>query len=148
MRAHARRRGDDLSRQRLTSEIGDREARARRPEIDAGDVGVPGVELHQPRPAAAAGRRGAEIADHAGLNQMGGEAPDGRRRQAGRLDNLRSSERSRSFDRDVEHPLDVETPEMTGMACARVRRAAPERPMRISHFRTGVYKSLDIASNN
>ena len=130
----ARRRRDDLTRERLSPEIGDRQARACGSEIDARDVGVPRVELHQPRPTAATGRRRAEIADDAGLNQMRCEASDSRRRQPRRLDNLRAGERARPLDRDVEHALDVEASEMTRMASARVRRAAPERPMRISHF--------------
>ena len=82
-----------------------------------GDEPVSSVELHRRGSAAAARRAGAEIGDDAAFDEQGAERTDGWRGQIGGGNNFGARERSWAIDREREHAIEVQRPEMSGMAC-------------------------------
>jgi hypothetical protein len=76
------------------------------------------------------------------------EAADRGSGETGGLDDLRACEGAGPFDRDVQDTIDVQASEVPGMARTGIDRVAAKRPMGISHFPNGVYKRLDMRSNN
>ena len=107
-RASIDRRRNRLLRDHLAAQVGHRQGRVRRGDVDAGDEAVAAVELHEGGPPAAAGRPGAEVAEQAAANQVGGEAADGRRRQVGVADDLGAGERALALHRHEEHAFEIQ----------------------------------------
>ena len=136
------RRAHDLMRDHFPAQIGDREPRMRRPEIDAGDEPVARVELHEGRTASAAGGSGAEVGEHARLDQLGGEAADGGSGKAGGVADFRAREGVGPVDGDGKDAIEIQAPEVRGVAdritsvlLASVRGCAPLRRARARRHR-------------
>ena len=100
----------------LMSKIGDREARLRRTDVDAGHEPVARVELHRRRAAPAPRGAGPEIGDDAALDQMSAQRSDGGRRQARRRDDFGSREWAGAIDRTGEHAIEVERSKVSRVA--------------------------------
>ena len=109
------RRRDDARRAALAAKIGEAETSFRRPDVDPGDEGILRVELHEGRTASAARRSGAKIRHDSAPDQVGAERTDGRRRQAGRLDDLGAGEAGRAFHREAENAIEVQRAKVAGM---------------------------------
>ena len=100
----------------LAPQIGQPELRPDRPERDPGDEAVASVELHEERtPSAARGAR-AEVGDQPAVDQVGDETPHRGRRKPRGLDQLGPRERSRAIHGEGLDPLEVQPPQVTGVA--------------------------------
>ncbi len=104
------RRRDDPMRQTVAAKIRDRQPRPGRPEVDAGNEAVPGVELHQRWTASAARGAGAEVPRQAARGQLGGQRSDRRPRETRGLDQLGAGERSGTRHRDCQQPFERVAP--------------------------------------
>ena len=122
------RRRHDAVGEALAAQVGERQARARRPEVDARDVAVARVELHERRAPAAARRSRAEVAHDADLHQLRDERAHGRRGQAGGADQLGAGERAVVLHGDGQH-ASRGSARAGGPHCGRGRRRVAARPM-------------------
>jgi hypothetical protein len=122
-RADPGRRGHDAVRDPVAAQVGDGESGARGTEVDAGDVSVPRVELHERGTPSPARRPRAEVLHHAAADQVRGQAADGGRGEPGGGDELRSRERSRAVHGHVQHTLEVQPAQMPRMTRSAVDAA-------------------------
>jgi hypothetical protein len=103
-------------RETLSVEVGHREPRLRRPEVDPSHEPMARVERHERRAPAAARRPGPEVLDEPDPDEIGDEAADGRSGQTGRVDELRAREGLRALDDHGQHALQVLLPQVPGAA--------------------------------